>query len=303
MSNMSSLTNPEFPVYIPSKSRAESALTPRFFDIIKVPYRLIVEEHQYADYAEHFDKSKLLVLPQSYLDDYDTFDDLGSSKSKGPGAARNFAWEHSIGEGAPWHWVMDDNILNFGRLHQNQRVPVGDGFIFAAMEDFVQRYKNVAMAGPNYFMFLPSRNKRPPFILNTRIYSCNLIRNDVPMRWRGRYNEDTDLSLRMLKAGWVTVQFNAFYQWKVTTQLLGGGNTEAFYASEGTLPKSKMLVDMHPDVTKLTFKFSRWHHHVDYSGYTHGLIKDKSYVPRDFSKVKLERVPVTEKVSMRKLKK
>jgi hypothetical protein len=105
---------------------------------------------------------------------------------------------------------------------------------------------------------------RPPFILNTRIYSCNLIRNDAPFRWRGRYNEDTDLSLRMLKAGWCTVQFNAFLQWKKWTQQLKGGNTAEFYAREGTLAKSQMQVAMHPDVSRLVWKFGRWHHHVDY---------------------------------------
>lgn len=293
---MSLITQPEFPIYIPSKSRAKSAFTPRFLDIINVPYRIIVEADQYAEYNEYFDKSKLIVLPQSYLDNYDTCDDLGDTKSKGPGAARNFAWEHSIDEGHEWHWVMDDNIINFGRLHQNQRVLVGDGFVFRAMEDFSQRYKNVAMSGPNYFMFLPSRNKRAPFIINTRIYSCNLIRNKVPFRWRGRYNEDTDLSLMMLKAGWTTVQFNAFYQYKMPTQKMTGGNTEAFYASEGTLPKSKMLVDMHPDVAKLAYKFSRWHHVVDYSVFKHGLVRDKNYTPQDFSTVKFNREPVKQKV-------
>ena len=94
-----------------------------------------------------------------------------------------------------------------------------------------------------------------------------LIRNDIPFRWRGRYNEDTDLSLRVLKDGWCTVQFNAFLGEKTTTQRIGGGNTEEFYAKEGTLNKSQMLVDMHPDVTKLVWKFNRWHHCVDYSGF------------------------------------
>jgi len=28
-----------------------------------------------------------------------------------------------------------------------------------------------------------------------------LIRNDIPYRWRAKYNEDTDLSLRVLKDG------------------------------------------------------------------------------------------------------
>jgi len=48
-----------------------------------------------------------------------------------------------------------------------------------------------------------------------------LIRNDVPYRWRGRYNEDTDLSLRMLKDRWCTIQFNAFLQGKAATPLRG----------------------------------------------------------------------------------
>jgi hypothetical protein len=270
---------PRFPLYIPSKSRAETATTPRFLDSINVPYRLVVEEQQYDEYAQFFPAEKLLILDKTFQDNYNTFDDLGNTKSKGPGAARNFIWEHSIAEGHDWHWVMDDNITLFARLHKNQRIPVGDGTIFHAMEDFVLRYENIAMAGPQYWMFAPSRSKLPPFVVGTRIYSCNLIRNDVPFRWRGRYNEDTDLSLVMLKAGWQTVQFNAFLQYKLTTQTLGGGNTEAFYAGEGTLPKSQMLVDMHPDVAKLVWKFGRWHHHVNYNPYKDiPLIKKKEFV-------------------------
>lgn len=270
---------PRFPLYIPSKSRAETATTPRFLDSINVPYRLVVEQQQYDEYAEYFAKDKLLILDKTFQDNYDTFDDLGNTKSKGPGPARNFIWEHSIAEGHEWHWVMDDNITLFARLHKNQRIPVGDGTIFHAMEEFVLRYENIAMAGPQYWMFAPSRAKLPPFVVGTRIYSCNLIRNDVPFRWRGRYNEDTDLSLVMLKNNWQTVQFNAFLQYKLTTQTLGGGNTEAFYAGEGTLPKSQMLVDMHPDVARLVWKFGRWHHHVNYNEYKDiPLIKKKDFV-------------------------
>lgn len=257
--------NPRFPLYIPSKSRAGIGLTAPALDRMGVPYRIIVEASQYQAYREHHPAERLLVLPQAYLDEYQTCDTLGSTKSKGPGAARNFAWDHSLEEGHDWHWVMDDNISLFARLHENKRVPVGDGTGFRVMEDFVLRYTNIGMAGPQYWMFAPSRSELPPYVTNTRIYSCNLIRNDLPFRWRGRYNEDTDLSLQMLKGGWCTVQFNAFLQYKVTTQTLGGGNTEAFYASEGTLPKSQMLADMHPDVARVVWRFGRWHHHVDYT--------------------------------------
>ena len=154
------------------------------------------------------------------------------------------------------HRVLDDNIKGFFRLNHNLKVPVSDGTIFACMEDFVRRYANVAMAGPNYFMFASRKTALPPFTFNTRIYSCNLIRNDLPLRWRGRYNEDTDLSLRVLKAGWCTILFNAFRK-QAPTQTVSGGNTEAFYRREGTLPKSQMLAAMRPDVTRLVWRFKR----------------------------------------------
>jgi len=258
------MINPRFPLYIVSKGRHESRLTSRALEAMRTPYFIVVEEQEFAAYASVIDRQKILVLDRAYQRDYDTFDTLGDTKSKGPGPARNFAWDHAIAHGHPWHWVMDDNINGFFRLNRNLKVPVADGTIFRCMEDFVLRYTNVAMAGPNYFMFASRKTAMPPFVLNTRIYSCNLIRNDTPFRWRGRYNEDTDLSLRMLKAGWVTVQFNAFLQYKMPTQTVKGGNHADFYAREGTLPKSRMLVDMHPDVARLVWKFHRWHHHVDY---------------------------------------
>ena len=282
---------PRFPLYIPSKSRADTATTPRVLDKIGVPYRLVIEEQQYEAYSQHFPKEKLLILDPVYQQNYNTFDDLGDSKSKGPGPARNFIWQHSISEGYDWHWVMDDNIKRFARLHKNQRIEVGDGTIFAAMEDFVLRYENIGMAGPQYWMFAPNRSKLPPFVIGTRIYSCNLIRNDLPYRWRGRYNEDTDLSLVMLKNGWSTVQFNAFLQDKLTTQTMGGGNTEAFYAAEGTMPKSQMLVDMHPDVARIAWKFNRWHHYVDYTPFkTMPLIKKADYEAPQTNPYKLKMV-------------
>jgi hypothetical protein len=257
--------NPKYPLYIVSKNRADSRLTSKSLEAMNVPYYIVIEESNYKDYSAVIDKKKILILPEHYFDDYDTFDDLGRSKSTGPGAARNFCWDHSIKNGFKRHWVMDDNIDYFYRFNKNEKIKALSGSIFRAMEDFCDRYTNVAMAGPNYAMFVPRRKNHPPFIMNTRIYSCNLILNEAPYRWRGRYNEDTDLSLRMLKDGWCTIEFNAFLQNKVNTQVLKGGNTKEFYAAEGTLPKSKMQLNMHPDVSRVVKKYGRWHHYVDYT--------------------------------------
>jgi len=256
--------NPQFPLYIPSKGRADSRMTMKVLELMGVPFLVVVEDQEHDDYAAVMDEKKLLVLDETYQRDYNTCDDLGDTKSKGAGPARNFIWDHAVANGHRWHWVMDDNIRLFHRFNRNSQIPVKDGTLFKVMEDFCLRYKNIATAGPNYFMFASRKDKVPPVVFNTRVYSCNLIRNDVPFRWRSRYNEDTDLSLRILKAGWCTAQFNAFLQLKMTTQYVEGGNTEEFYEKEGTYPKSEALVALHPDVTKLVWKFGRWHHRVDY---------------------------------------
>lgn len=271
-----------YPVYIVSKGRYHNMLTNRALDRLGVPYRVIVEEQEVEQYAALLGRDRLLVLPQRYKEEYEVLDDLGLSKSTGPGPARNFAWDHSISEGHAWHWVLDDNLDDFHRLNRNIKSPMRTNVNFVASEDFVDRYENLAIAGFNYYSFCKSDSRANPYILNTRIYSCLLIRNDIPFRWRGRYNEDTILCLDVLTNGWATLQFNAFLQGKVTTQRMGGGNHRDFYEVEGTLAKSKMLADTYPEYASVVWKFNRWHHHVDYKPFRNNLLKRKaSFVPEN----------------------
>jgi hypothetical protein len=274
--------NPKYPIYIVSKGRWKTRLTSKALDRINVPYYIVVEAHERDEYAAVIDPAKVLVLPEKYLRDYDTCDDEGDSRGKGPGAARNFCWDHSILFGHARHWVMDDNIASFNRLNRNLMVKVTSGTIFKAAEDFVDRYTNVAISGFNYDFFAKAKEPLPAFVMNTRIYSCLLIDNSLSMRWRGRYNEDTDLSIRALKAGLCTIQFNAYLQEKATTQTMAGGNTDEFYSKEGTLPKSQMIERLHPDVAEVVWRFNRWHHHVDYTVFKHNsLIKREGLVIPD----------------------
>ncbi len=267
---MSILTNnhPNFPIYIPSKGRADVCLTSDALCEMKVKHYIIVEPQEVKLYKAHrnLEYASILKLDLSYKDKYEHCDDLGTSKSSGPGPARNFAWDHSMKNGYDWHWVMDDNIQYFIRTNNRRRIRCKTASFWKAQEDFILRYENIGMGGPVYgmFCFRDPEIDMPPFITNTRIYSCNFIRNDLPFRWRGRYNEDTILSLDMMKAGWCTIQFYAFAQQKIVTQALKGGNSDEFYFKEGTLEKSRMQVQVHPDVSKLVKKFGRWHHRVNY---------------------------------------
>ena len=279
---MSNRTAPKYPVYIISKTRHESMFTSRSLSRMRIHHYIAIEPQDYDNYDKCLDTFNireyvtLLTLPFSNHGD-------------GPGRARNWCWDHSMEVlGAKRHWVLDDNIQDFYRLHNNQRIRVESGLLFKIMEDFCDRYDNVKIAGPQYRFFCAADQSYPPYVKNTRIYSTLLIENDCKYRWRGRYNEDTDICLRVLKDGDCTVQFNAFLQGKCATQTVKGGNTEEFYHAEfteneefkktgyntdGTINKSQMLADMHPDVAKVVWKYGRWHHYVDYLPFKKNMLK------------------------------
>jgi hypothetical protein len=249
--------NPKYPVYIISKGRWESRLTQKSLERIGVPYHIVVEPQELDEYAKVIDRKKILTLP---------FSNLG----QGSIPARNWVFEHSISVGAKRHWILDDNIRGFYRYNQNTKIQVGDGTIFKAAEDFTDRYLNVAKSGFQYYMFVIRKEglMRKCFKLNTRVYSCILINNEISHRWRGRYNEDTDLSLRCLKDGWCTILFNAFLANKQATMTMTGGNTDKLYHQDekfdGRWEMANHLRRQHPDVVTVSRKWGRWQHHVDY---------------------------------------
>lgn len=243
--------NPKYPVYVISKGRWESRLTVKALELRAIPYRVVIEPQEYDQYAAVIDPGKILVLPFSNLG-------LGSIP------ARNWTWEHSITEGAARHWILDDNISVFYRMTNNIRYRTTSGATFYAIEDWADRYTNIALAGMQYKMFSRLTKKPPPVDMNTRVYSCILIQNNLPYRWRGRYNEDTDLSLCALKGGWCTALFYAFLADKQTTLTMKGGNTDELYAGDGRLKMAQSLQQQHPDVVKIAWKWNRWQHQVDY---------------------------------------
>jgi hypothetical protein len=279
------MTNPIYPIYIPSKGRYESMITSKSLTRMKVPHNIVVEPQEFDDYKK--------AVKIFNLENYATVLELPfSNLGLGSYPARNWAWDHSKSIGAKKHWCIDDNISDFYRLNKNFRIRVESGIIFKIAEDFVDRYDNVPVSGFNYRFFIAPNTKYPPYYLNTKVYSTILIQNDCPYRWRLKYNEDVDLCLQVLKAGYCTIQFNAFLAGKCATQTVDGGNTGELYGKKGnvkdpkgTLQKSQMLVDYHPDVAKVVWKYNRVHHYVDYRPfkknklkYKDGFIKPKNII-------------------------
>lgn len=242
---------PTYPVYVISKGRADCCLTAKFLLADGVPFSLVVEPQEFDAYAANFGGDPLCTIVTT------PFSNLG----QGGIPARNFVWEHSVAAGTERHWILDDNIRDMYRLFRGSRLRANAGPLFAAAEEFIRRYENIAVAGFNYVMFAIARNM-PPFYRNVHVYSCLCIQNDLPFRWRGRYNEDTDLCLQALSRGWCTVLFNAFLIMKMPTLTMRGGNTAELYAGDGRLRMARALERQWPGVVETRRRFGRPQHFI-----------------------------------------
>ena len=251
-----------YPVYIISKGRADTCLTAKFFIQDGVDFKIVVEPQEKNLYAENFGSDRILVLPFSNLG-------LGSIP------ARNWCWEHAKENGFQRHWIFDDNIAMVRRLHKGKRIRCNANFALVATEDFTDRYENIGIAGLNYTFF--AVDKRPPFYQNVHVYSALLIKNDLEYRWRGRYNEDTDLCLQVLSGGWCTILMNVFLIDKAATMTMKGGNMDVLYKGDGRLKMARSLERMWPGVVSTYRRFDRPQHHVkgQWRGFDTQLIRRK----------------------------
>jgi len=267
--------SPKYPIYVITKGRWEKTLTIDTLESMNVDFRICVEPSEYDNYSANpnIDSNKLIKLPENF-----------SERKQGGIPVRNFVWQHSIDRGFDKHWIIDDNIKGFFRWNQNVQKEVKDGVFFRIMEDFSDRYENVGLTSCQYASFVPSIDRgRSAYIRNTRTYSCILINTkllDVRLeeRWRGRYNEDTDLTLRVLSTGDLcTINFNSLLSGKQTTGSMKGGNTDTIYELgkeekdgkwSGLQKKFDELKQNWGDIVTFTnnrHKDGRPHHHIAYT--------------------------------------
>ena len=270
---------PRYPVYIPSKGRAEHCYTARFLTKDICPFSLVVEPQEQDEYRRRFPDAQILVLPWNDHRDAD-------GNRDGLIAVRNWIKQEATAAGHERHWQIDDNCTAIFRIYEGRKIDCPAGVALAAAEDFADRYENVAIAGLNYEMFVGKQALFPypgipPFTLNCHVYSCTLVLNSIPHRWRLRYNDDTDLCLQVLADGWCIVQVNAFVVKKMRTMTVKGGNTDALYQGDGRLDMARMLQRAWPGVVKVNRRFGRPQHIIDWTKYRTPLKKKPGLVISD----------------------
>lgn len=247
-------SRPKYPIYIISKGRYDNPITAKEFEDIGLDYLIAVEPQEYDLYCTKLGSHRVLKLPFSNLG-------LGSYP------ARNFCWEHAKKLGYKYHWLFDDNIRGFDKWINGKRTRIYKTTKpFLYVEKYTDKH-NIDINGFEYDTFVTKPPKKP-FKNNCHVYSALLIKNDLPCRWRLKYNEDVDLCLQVLHNGGTTASCIYYMINKVSTskKMKGGNQTELYKgnAKEKKILKAKMLEAVWPQYAKTVIRFNRPHHFVDW---------------------------------------
>lgn len=244
----------KYPIYIISKGRAYNPLTAKLFENAEIEYNIVVEPQEEAEYIQALNKKRILTLP---------FSNLGV----GSYPARNFCWEHSKQKGYKYHWIFDDNFLMFKKWINSKRIRIENIIDAIRYVEINADSTNVDITGferPEFCCKVPKK----PFKTNCHVYSAMLIKNDLPYRWRLKYNEDIDLCLQVLHNGGTTSSCVYYMAKKTDTgQKMKGGNQDELYKGNDPrkkLLKAKMLEAVWPQYAKTVIRFNRYHHFVDW---------------------------------------
>ena len=256
----------KYPVYIVSKGRWENPMTANFFIKDNVKFKIVVEPQEYDNYCKALGKENVLKLP---------FSNLG----QGSMPARNWIWKHAIDKGAERHWIFDDNIRSIRRVYKGRKILCNTNIAIKTIEDFTDRYINIAISALNYrYNVVAGISDKKPFYTNVHAYSAMLIKNNMPYRWRLKYNEDVDLCLQVLHNKLCTILINAFIIDKTSTtaKMKGGNQTELYKnnAYEKKVLKARSLEEVWSQYSETKIRFNRPHHYIDWKKhFKHKLIR------------------------------
>ncbi len=275
-----SITTNKYPIYVISKGRYfrnkkyQAPKTIQYLQKIGVDYRIVVEPDELDEYAKNIPREKIVVLPTEYL-----------NKNQGSIPVRNFVHHLNTADDVYAYWILDDNITDYYYVDNNERYKVRDAIAFRMLEDCMDNFDNCYLTAHQYKMFAPPTDYRNVVQYNGRVFSSILIRTDIPTLengkdiWRGKYNEDVDLSLRILKLKLPTILTTNITCDKDETGKSKGGNTDSIYKEDGNgsgVDKSNSLLEHHSDCVKIIQRYGRTHHKINTEKFIHNTLQQST---------------------------
>jgi hypothetical protein len=229
---------PRYPVYIPSKGRANKAKTAGLLEESGVPFLLVVEPQDYEAYSEVYGPVRVISMDR---------DDPGSVVY-----ARNWIDTHARLNGHPRHWQIDDDMRRVVSWKGGKRTSANIAHAMSTVEQFVEQYSNIVMASLRTTNF--GGGKPRPVEFNRMVYGFMLRQTFLPYEWRLPGSEDVDMSLQVLTAGYCTAVFNAF-QFETASQGTNAGGHE--YQNDVRLAAIRELQRTWPKLVGLVYRNGR----------------------------------------------
>jgi len=190
-----------------------------------------------------------------------------------PASKRNYAHDYSLAHGEKWHWILDDDLLYFGKEgHGRNKMLPSDfdiGEVLGYFEEFCNTIDGLGVSELDNFGLSFNREKDADVLYNVKCYTFMRIRNGTGIRWAGRFNDDVLLCESFLNRGYKTLSSKAITCLTRDTQVHGGGLTE-LYKSEGTLKKSMMVPKVNPRASSTMVRYGRIHHLTDWASWKQG---------------------------------
>jgi hypothetical protein len=230
----------KYTIYIPSKGRHDTCLTAEHLLKDNMDFRVVVEPQDAKLYIEKYGDDKVLVMTEN---------------NKGMAYVRNWIKQYSISRRESYHWQLDDNIKNFKRRVDGKNIKCSPSPLFDEIEEEVDKYTNIGIAGMRYDLFAFSYKKY--YSNNVQISSCFLFNNALDIWWRPALVEDTDYALQVLELKYCTLMFNTLLIEKAKTMSLKGGCTDSEYVGDGRANNMRGLQAQWPGVFELVNKYGR----------------------------------------------
>lgn len=280
-SDINKRSSPIYPIYVISYGRYQNRpLTSKCLCDMKQNHYLVVEKKELDNYIQYVNTYTTILVMSDKYDDI-KYGRNGDEAVMSSACVRNFVWEHSRKNGDKRHWILDDNIKRFVRWNKMNHIDCVSPICFTTCEIMTDRIKNCMMSGLSYKSMCPQIDtNHTPLIFNTHVYSCILLSNEENEEcyWRGRYNEDVDLSIRLLKTGKPTIKINTFLCDKLETGSCKGGNEEIYSnglvknMEEGMIKKYEFIKNLHPEyIGKRPLKRNKHHHDIKLCGELGGM--------------------------------
>lgn len=229
---MSTKISLNYPIFIPTKGRANNCKTADLLEHWNTPYTLVVEESDLKPYKAVYPNSDYLVLPKS---------------NQGLSYARNHIKQVAKAIGYDYHWQLDDDIKSLGKRINGKNVKVDPQEALGDVEEIVDGFSNVAVAGLRDSVFAWTQTTQVS--INKQIASVGLFNSLTEQRWADNIIEDTDYAIQTLLAGYCTVIFNRIIYNKAPNNVAKGGQQD-YSTSYNELKRN--LVKKYPHFFKLT---------------------------------------------------